>query len=95
MSSHKIAEHLPTAVEIIKTLLATRGRLRAQQIYTLGLLGWPSETVTNPLPPQPLHVLNDAGEIRMRRAYNVRGGMAPYRPMPVAPYPDHPFQSAK
>jgi hypothetical protein len=95
MSASQIASHLPTGVEIVRTLLATRGRLKSKQLFTMGLIGWPSDTVHNPLPPQPLHVLNENGEIRMKRAYNVRGGYAPWRPMPTARYPDHPFQGAK
>ena len=95
MSAATIAPGMPTGVEIVRTLLATRGRLRTQHLYALGLAGWPTETVIKPLPPQPLHILDAKGEIKMRRAYNVRGGMAPWRPKPEAPYPDHPFQSVK
>ncbi|KAJ9110492.1 hypothetical protein QFC19_001618 [Naganishia cerealis] len=84
---------IPPATNIIKSLLVRRGPLKAQQLYDLGLKEFPTETVRNPLPGQPDQVYLPDGSVRMRKAANVRGGKTPWKPMPTAPHPDHPFQS--
>lgn len=86
---------IPPATNIVKSLLIRRGPLKAQQLFELGLQEFPTETVRNPLPGQPDHVLRPDGSVRMRKAANVRGGKTPWKPMPTAPHPDHPFQSMK
>ncbi|KAJ9110754.1 hypothetical protein QFC20_002795 [Naganishia adeliensis] len=86
---------IPPATNIVKSLLIRRGPLKAQQLFDLGLQEFPTETVRNPLPGPPDHVLLPNGGVRMRKAANVRGGKTPWKPMPTAPHPDHPFQSMK
>lgn len=89
----KFASHLPTAVEIVQTLLARHGPLRTQQIFREGLAQFPSETVLNPPPPPEKVVRLPDGSIKMRFAANVRGNQTPWQPMPTPGHPDHPFLS--
>lgn len=89
----KFAPHLPTAVEIVQSLLARHGPMRTQQIFREGLAQYPSETVLNPPPPPEKVVRLPDGSVKMRFAANVRGNQTPWQPMPTPGHPDHPFLS--
>ncbi|WWC92672.1 uncharacterized protein L201_007631 [Kwoniella dendrophila CBS 6074] len=75
-----------SATRIIQSLLSSNSHLNTQQIYQAGTEG---------LRPilQPAHVIDSSGRIRMKKVSNMREGRRPWIPMPMAPYPDHPFKS--
>ncbi|KAL7425243.1 hypothetical protein Q5752_000931 [Cryptotrichosporon argae] len=79
---------LGTAVSLVRSLLSTHTYLKSSDMFRLA--------TANVRPVLPAaHVVNEHGQIRMKKVSNIREGKRIWVPPPSAPYPDHPFQSVK